>query len=234
MTRTITSNPTFTQEETSGYLYWNFNAALPTLSRNIAVEMRYSTFLYFETANVSDTGIFNEGTKLGYTLKENYDYETYLVGCYIKPSTAQGFTLNGVTYNLGVREYSFDSAAYETQIPLDSTITVNGDVWSFTPAGAEGHSVDGITNAHLSSLPQDWVVSDSGAEETTFTLASENEVMLDSAEAFFAINVTNGEDVTNLDQPETTDDYQIGLNFTQGGKNFTTLICSSAQSGFDW
>lgn len=233
LTRTITSNPTFTQEETSGYLYWNFNAALPTLSRNIAVEMRYSTFLYFETANVNSTGIFNEGTKLGYTLKEDYDYETYLVGCYIKPSTAQGFTLNGVTYNLGVREYSFDSAAYETQVSLADTITVNGDVWSFTPAGAEGHSEDGITNARLSGLPQDWVVSDSESEETTFTLASEQEVILDRDEAFFAVNVTDGESVMNLDTPETTDDYQIGLYFTQGGKNFTTNLYSPAQSTFE-
>lgn len=233
LTRTITSDPTFTQDDTTGYLSWSFNAVLPALNRNIAVEMRASPFLYFETSNVSDTGIFNDGANLCYALKEGYDYVTYLVGCYIKPSAVQGFVLNGVTYNLGVREYNFDSAAYETDVPLSDAIVVNGNVWTFRPNGAESYSVDGISNARLSDLPQNWTIQDEDSNEYTFTIASENEVLLDNTDAYFSVNVTNGGNVMNLNTPLTADDYEIGLLFTQGEKNFTTQIRVFAQSTFE-
>lgn len=234
LTRTIETAPTFTQVETAGVLSWNFNATLPNLSRSITVQMKYSTFLVFETTTVSDMQIYNDGTKLCYDLKEDYDYETYLPGCFIKPSTAQGFTLNGVTYNLGVREYNFDSSAFNTEVPLSDTISVSGDTWCFTTGGDAGHAESGFSNTSLYGLPQTWKVDDSESEQTDFILRSTNEIIIDDTEVWFNIDVDNGEEVTEIDNPTTSDDERIGFRFTFGGKSFDVDLVSHAQSDFEW
>ena len=234
LTRTIETAPTFTQVNGSGVLSWNFNAALPNLYESITVDMRSSDSLCFANDTVSNKVLYNEGTKLMYDLAEDYDYTTYLVGCYVKPASAKGFTLNGVTYNLGVREYYFDSSAYNTQVELETTITVNGDTWTFTPLDNPGHAEDGFSAMSLYGFPYNVEVSDYDGNTHHFTMASEQEVILDSSEAMFAVSVTNGEGVTELDDPTVADDYNIGLRFTFGGKSFDVDLMLRDASTFDW
>ena len=234
LTRTIETAPTFSQTNGAGSLAWNFNAALPTVNESITVELRATDHLYFEDFNVNTEKLYNNGTKLCYDLKEDYDYTLYLTGCYIKPASAKGFTLNGVTYNLGVREYYFDSNGFDAQVELDTTITVNGDSWSFDVLDNPGHAENGFSAISLYGFPYNVEVSDYDGNTHNFTMASENEVILDSSEVLLAVNVTNGESVTELDDPTVVDDYSIGLRFTFGGKNWDVDLMLRDASTFDW
>ena len=234
LTRTIETAPTFNQTNGSGSLSWNFNAALPTVDENITVQLRATDHLYFEDFNITENNLYNDGTKLCYDLKEDYDYTLYLTGCYIKPASAKGFTLNGVTYNLGVREYNFDSHGFEANVELDTIITVNSDAWCFTLLDNPGHAEDGFSAISLYGFPYNVEVSDYDGNTHYFTMASESEALLDSSEVLLSVNVTNGESVTELDNPAVVDDYNIGLRFTFGGKNWDVDLMLRDASTFDW